>query len=410
MKTKEFFIITLFFYPYFLTHAVSLQQLIKDLKSHPKVKTLELDRQTSRVKRVGQYLNWAPSVTLDRTWMGYSTSSSSQSPLEYERLSLKADLNLFNGLEDYASLRATQFSEESTKYDTQQRWQKIQIEAAENYIRCFRDKMLYDEATKNLEMRRKLAQVAKVRYQKGSLSQEGYLKLKIDYQLAINDQLDQEQSLKACFRELEFWTESELDLEKPELLDKIKQSLNQHEKSLEAHPGAISRQKFYEQAQWEVVTSRSSFLPKFNLSFSSYPATEYQEREESVFFSISWRLFDRGTQWSRHQVKKIDERLAKLQTDIYTKEVKRDSLQEKEKIQRYSKQYNNNAENSKLASGIFSSSLKRFERGVISSNEVALDQGRVINARNAKWNSWYHLYHSWLKLIEASGESLEKVF
>lgn len=407
MNRALFSLIILLAPTYLWAKDISLAEVLGLAKSHPEVQSLSLTVEQAKTQYRGRLLNWAPNLTAERAWTGYSNSDSRTSPLEFERLSFQASLNLFNGFSDISSSRASYFALQSGKSQISDEWHEIQNQIAMIYFRCFRDQKQLDVANQALEIRRELSKIAQLKYQNGAIPRDEYIKLRIDTQLAKSELADQKQVHRSCLEELSYWIgRPQEELKQPDLIEKIEKSMNQ-QLGLKEHPGWKARNYLVREQDWRSKAQAGSFWPDFNVTMSKYPRTSYQIDEESVFFSVEWSLFDRGETLTNYQLAKVNEMRAERELEAYEQALRRNFKIESGKIKNNLEQYQINVENNELAQGILRSSTERFQKGAISSNEVSLDQTRVINAARAHWDSWYSVHESWLGLLDSRGVSLE---
>lgn len=399
MKTAYFFaLIFITAIASFSAYGLNLKQVLQKSMTHPARNLQRLEVEAAKEERFGAYLQFAPSLSAERSW----ADSQSVSPLEYERLSFSARLNLFKGFGDLGQLQSQRWNVRAQRRQDQQSEIELQVEVASLFFECGYSRLMIEEAQRARQIRKTLADIARRRYEKGSSSKDEYLKLQIDFELANSELLSREQQWMSCKERLRYWSGPFEDLEIPELMPLILSSLNQ-EPDLKTHPLHLAAQAQLDQSRWSRWEAQSGFWPRVDLSYSEYPETYFQSEEKTWFISAQWNLFDSGQTWTQFQLANIENRrqaeeLARIERTLVT-----EFQTERQLLQRQLDQFQILKRNYSASEEIYKASLRRFQSGAISSNEVALDQNRVIDSAFSLHSAWLDLHRSWLQLLAAQG-------
>ncbi|MEZ4870662.1 MAG: TolC family protein [Bdellovibrionales bacterium] len=385
--------------------ALTLGQALEKAKQHAIVRNIELDVELGRQDYLGSLLNWAPSLSIERNWLQESGSSSSLS-VPNDAFSINARLNLFNGMGDYGYSRSQYYQKKAEEARGQQQWRSVQFTVAELFFQCVSAQNLLEKANRAVKIRKDLEDIAYNRYQRGSLARNEYIKLKIDRNIEENNLRQREHQLRACKNSLAYWVGSEevSSIDDPGLISKFEAQLGKNY-SLESHPDWQVLKNENESTRWSIWNEGSALLPDLSLSYSLEPAASFQTEEKILMLTASWELLN-GAGWTEYKKSRINFLKTQNQLNefkmLWTEKNETARSQLLEQITTYK----TNVENSQYAEEILKTGLRRFRYGSISSNEVAIDQSRLIDALRAEWQSWFALHQSWLELLSARGEDV----
>lgn len=389
-------------------YSATLKDVLIEAREHENSRNLRLSIKASQYDYQAALLNWTPRLSLDREWSERSRESLTRNFGDDSSLTFNARLNLFRGLGDIARTRSSRHELEASENLADSEWLTLELSVAELYFRCVSEKELVRIIEDALAIRKDLENVARQRFNRGSLSKDEYIKLEIDRHLAENDLSTQRYRLEACVRDLKYWARNlEGPVQTTELLETIRGSLLKPS-LMDEHPDWLSLENRTESDRWSIWAQGGDLFPQVDLSYNYRPGTSYQDREHALALTLSWDIFGGGADLMEYQKAKVNYRIGQNRLSEFQKdwERKRDNAMAfvRERLEIYER----NVRNSRLADEIYQAGLRRFQSGSISSSEVALDQSRLIDAKRARWDAWYELHQSWLALLAVRGEGVQQ--
>lgn len=388
--------------------ALTLKQTLEQAQNHPQMKNIQLDVELAEQDYTGALLGWTPTVSIERDWL--QSGGNSQTVFNSaDSFSVSARLNLFKGLGDVGNTRSRYYSRKAARAEGEQEWITTQLTVAEVFFRCASEMKLLEKAKRAVKIRTDLEAIAKRRFDRGSLAKDEYIKLKIDRNLEENNLRQQQHALTDCRADLSYWVGESLTSEiiSPDLMTSISR-LTTEAADYQDHPDWQSVSNEAKSSRWQVWAEGGDLWPQLDLNYNFEPKTSFQSEDKTLLLTASWDIFDGGEDWTGYRKSRINFQKSQNLVSDFERQWTRRFESAQSQLREQLIIYKTNTENSKLAEEILQASLRRFRLGSVSSNEVALDQNRLIGALRAEWQSWFALHQNWLQLLSVRGEKVEK--
>jgi outer membrane protein TolC len=393
---------------------LSLSKLLEQVHAHPEIKADALQVDSTEVDRRAAILKFGPNVNLMETWSSTSgsyTFAATSDSWGSNSQSINVNFNLFRGFQDVSSYKSQSFLLDASREDRRHKYLEASRQASETFFTCLQLEQSETEARTALDLRRQIAQIERNRFEKGVHSRDEVAKLDLD---ANNAELELQSILsrkRSCVEQLAYWSGPIEALEATTLEPVIKDQLSREAVAppdLTHHPDLLSAQLNREYAHWDVRRARGAFYPTLDFAYSEFPTTAFQMQSQQWLLTAQFTLFDSGVTLEGLEKAHVLERIADERQQYTQRQLDSTAKQRLEDVHAAFNQYVGQKKNADLAQQLLNSSLRRFRAGTLSANDVALDQGRVIQSLFAVHNTWLQMHITWIRYQVALGHTLEE--
>ncbi len=375
-------------------YADSFQDMITSILAQDGLlKSESLSIEASREELVPKSFVHLPEVTTSASTSKLHAGSKTQTS---SNISLSASAVVFNGGHD--SLVRDVAKKRTQKLDLEESKKILDRTAtvAQDLIEYVSKSRSLIEREKWLKSRRSILENAEIRFNKGLLAGEEWIRLKIDFDNAQNEFEQSKLDLNIISGRYQMDTKQLDQLSWPWLhllSDKTASSLNSFatvSSSLDTRIDEVSR----EASSLAIKAERRRYFPEFSLSAGI--SRNFNEDnlpsdiQKSTTLAVSLPLFSRFQ--TESQINSLIKQQAseKSRAEYQSSENKRTVEFVIQDIKRLRDRLNKDKGISKLARDVMEKSRERFLQGKISANDFNSDESRYIN-----------LYDSWLKDMES---------
>ena len=375
-------------------YADSFQDMVNGILARDELlKSESLSIEASREELVPKSFIHLPEVTssasINKLYEGSKTQSSSN-------VSLSANAVLFNGGHD--SLVRDEAKKRVQKLDLESSKKVLERTAtiAQDLIEVVSKKKSLLEREKWLKSRRNILENAEIRFKKGLLAVEEWIRLKIDFDNAQNE-LDQSKLELNMVTERHQLDAKQLDQLSWPWLHLIGEKTASRLKSSPPVTSSLDSridEVSIEASSLAIQAERRRYFPEFSLSAGI--GRNFNENnlprdlQRSTTLSVSLPLFSRFQTESQINSLVKQQASEKSRADYESSQNKKTIAFLTQDIKRLTARLNTNNGISKLARDVMEKSREKFLQGKISANDFNSDESRYIN-----------LYDSWLKDLES---------
>jgi len=375
-------------------YADSFQDMVNGILARDELlKSESLSIEASREALVPKSFIHLPEVTssasINKLYEGSKTQSSSN-------VSLSANAVLFNGGHD--SLVRDEAKKRVQKLDLESSKKVLERTAtiAQDLIEVVSKKKSLLEREKWLKSRRNILENAEIRFKKGLLAGEEWIRLKIDFDNAQNEMDQSKLELNMVTERYQLDAKQLDQLSWPWLHLIGEQTANRLKSSAPITSSLDSRidEASIEASSLAIQAERRRYFPEFSLSAGI--GRNFNENnlpsdvQRSTTLSVSFPLFSRFQTESQINSLVKQQASEKSRADYESSQNKKTIAFLTQDIKRLTARLNTNNGISKLARDVMEKSREKFLQGKISANDFNSDESRYIN-----------LYDSWLKDLES---------
>jgi len=356
----------------------------------------------------GTYLNYLPSIDAKAT---ESRSQGLGVPLTTKSRSaaLEVSVNLFAFGADAAKVESAKAEQKAARADTLEailEAEKEGVDSATNWIQSVEELSI---AQKILGMRLEALNVAQKRYKKGLLPKQEVEKVKIDHandEAAVNDLKRSLISSQATLEELLGRNDLRGAWPWKERFKGLK--LKWSQSFIKFHPKLKAAKQRVQQSEGTIKESWRRMLPSIDAS-GSYGYQDINGFKGDVWqggltltIPIFNKLTDYGNYRSKVQQKVVSQlSLEQVRRDLRSEwksakgffEISLDSAQQREKTLVISRK-------------LYQDNLRRFRKGLISANDLILDQSRLFQSEQNNTRGWKEVHTGFARICHAEGKRL----
>lgn len=393
-------LLIIFTVPYW-AFADDLKSILNELENHPKWKQLKIKENNIQSKSNSSYLQWGPSLTYNKSKNEYENNSNSESE------SISASINLFEGGASLTQQLANNYDTAASKAELNLNYIQFKYDFLKKYLSCNYYFKELNSMSNVLSNSQRALDLAQSKMNRGVLSKDDFLQIKLKHQSNISDELEHQLNLNNCIVELSYYKNQIWDWKG---LDSFEISLSKLPNSEYKKLNAFKTKEYQELENKHLYYSQwSSYLPSIDLSYSVYPKRDFQSEDKLSQISASWTLFNKGSKWYALQsarfnyLSSIEEtKINHLQGNITTSNLKN-------KLEQEMKVFIIHQENYDISVKLIESNLNNFRQGKSSVNDLLQQQDRHeirISSLNKSWYNKINTYLEYCALMEKSAEQL----
>lgn len=329
----------------------------------------------------------------------------------YEQGGLNFSLSLFSFGADYANLKASKHALKSYKNLI-----------TENLIareEVLIDKLLTYIARKNvveiqeeiLQLKLRLFQISKRRFNNGGFSRDDLTRVEIDYLNAKTEALIAEQSLLEIENELDafgstkYKSLSHFPWNKKFNKNNIQKVLT-FETNLASHPSVQRLQNSLDSKLDLITKEKRAHFGQISLGFSqTYNNSEITEEQfgQRTSLNLVIPIFEKFSQQKNLELARAEALTAKSYLDFTKRELNSSQKTLKSRFKLSFKNYQIRKDTLSGAKRIFNSSTNQFRKGRISTNDLLIEQDRYLSTKLLTNRAIYTMHLEYMKLIHFYG-------
>lgn len=360
--------------------------------------------QAAQTEKLAKQMKFLPSLSV-----GQYRTKRFNSDSETDNLSITSELNLFRFGADHASLKSADSNRKimsQTLELTASSRESLAISALFNNISAFQELQTMKKLVKTKKLSLK---TITIRYKRGLTPSQEVDKTQVD----INNTTARLSDLKTRFNNSKASLESLLGHSKIEhvwpWINFFKQkkhlpilnngfSISSHTRIKKAKMSIIKN-------EYDVKETKRSFLPRVDLSYS-YDITETSNtraREKTAMLSITMPIFDNLSNYSRYKSRYASLVSAKYDLKEATRAIVSEWNAKKINFNNVLETMFSRDNSLALSHRLYRDNFKRFQKGKISVNDLAIDQSRLLDSENLSIRGRKSLHHAFLELCHARG-------
>ncbi len=379
------------------------KSLVEELQNHPEVSVLKSNNRLGELQVNQSIYSNLPGLSFNKNWFGPETDD-----LSRQTGGINARLNLFRGGKSLFDYHVSRSEEDRIKSESSQATNRIFKDAFRLYFQCLYQKERYAWSKKARELREKLLTVAQRRFKRGTLPESEVLKLSIDFRSAQNRENNNQKSNEQCQDRLAYWFKGPIQFEPVSAtsLSGIRSFSAIKTERLKLHPQVLSKKAALAAAENDFYRSLGNYLPEVSLGYSESSVSVGQVIDRQWLVSLNWNIFDSGQSIVEMQKANVREDRARSSLETTEKQVLRDLEVAQAEYRQAVKALKLIESNSKDAKKLIRSTLRRFEMGAISANEISIDQGRIIETEFQLIDARSSLLENWIQVLFEAGEDV----
>jgi len=373
--------------------------------------TYELE--TAKARALGKQWSFLPTVNVAASRSKTVTFGEGGGTVEAKSAGVDVSMNVYRFGADSAAYQAGYESVRAAKFNAQSKSLSSETIAAQALCEAMSAQMEMKIYRRRMSAARQAEQAADARYKKGILSEQELAKLKLEasgLEMALRSAARKHEKVFAL---LEGWGAKISDdavwplSVNPDYFLKAKSWVSAAKsgdlkvKVLEAEATA---------AKSAVTAARAAMLPSLDLS-SNWSKSGTVEAEQltarsQMMLTLSVPIFSKFSDYGSykaavHQASASDAALTseRLVSGAKFQALVRDALAGLDDAKELQGQIT-------VAESLYADNLKRFERGLISVNELSIDEHRVREAEIAAVAAWSNAHMALFKVAEESGDSV----
>ncbi len=358
----------------------------------------------SRLKAYSQFL---PSINLKSS---KTEDKEDNVESDYSQKSITSSLNLFKFGSDVHNVQ-----KEHADYDKQSANIKLKRFNTEEEISS--DIFNYLENKKTIIIQKKILSLksqalkkAKKRYELGRLSKQDLNKIKIDHLNAQSDLSNKKiASLKHSQKIFEYTGKKLVDLDWPwniELAERLIKKLKNNSRF--KHPGLEYSKSLKSSAELSKKSLFGSMLGSMDLSYSK-SLTEYNSGDvddERITLSFTIPLFSKFSDYADYKQTQVNVQYAQAY-DLYNqRKLKNNKTNSSLVLFEAIDTYRKRNETLSLSDRIYKNSLKQFEKGLISVNDLVLEENRLLKTQEFANSGNKSLHNAIVQFCHANGKEV----
>ena len=379
---------------------LTLSSALDKISQHPLAKIDQLDLKKAEETIAQARSRLFPSLELADT----QTSPRSLKDFDNEVFSTTANLNLLNAFRDTLAIKSAKLQGEEQKQIYIALKIKRQLNVSELFFECLHAKKSVELAKKAYEGSLGIAKIAKKRFERGTNSQDDFLKLQVEADSLSVRWLNEQEKHDLCLASLSYWVGNFSELVDPNIVGKLKPSST----SPELHPNVIAAQQSLKLAEIakRSVTLKYFLNPRVDLTYSDLHDKTTSTQSGTWLLTAKLDIFSSTGSYKDIPLAMIDVQKANENLNNVKRSVIKSQISERHSLQKSLAQYLILEKNLETIKKSFRTSLRRFQAGAITANDVAQDQARVISATFAVNDMWLKKYQSWLKHLASLGQEI----
>ena len=379
-----------------------------------------------------RYIHW-PSLSLeareelDKSYRDASTGKAER----VEGVSAALKMNLYQFGLNKARFDAASKEEEKLSFEVEKSELFAESEGAKAIFAVIETELTSSVIKRIADMMKEASQLAEERMKKGLLARQEWERVMIDQnhaELKLKDaELEAEKAqitLRKLLNEKETPTDNQKGFGnglgewpwKKRALGKEQILLKARGEEVSVHPEIQAASKAVVEKELQVKQSWASMMPSLdavvNYGYSRYPDDDSTMRKDGADLStalvFSVPLFDRMSDYSNYRANAVGKKLAETELE----RVRRDLLENFEKAKATFKYALNTAQERDkthgMALGLYRDNLSRFQKGLVTANELMVDQDRLLNAELLSINGWGQVHESLVELCHTLGKRIQR--
>lgn len=390
----------------------SFRSLIKELIQHdPAFK--EIDLQTpvfdAQLKQGFSKLV-LPKVSLSYGHYEQNTNASFISNDEYKVGSLTTSFDLFSFGSDWSNFQSSRYQKKAQDYRVTNRLLERESEITFLVLNYLREAKNVEILNKIVELKTKALSVSQRRYQRGTLSEEDFNKVKLDVSNARGELLVNQQTYNFALAKVKAYGvknlpshypwEQDLTSVKIEELKELSAPVTQLPQFLEADLTEIA-------SDYQKNAFRSLMFGKVQLNFSrtlyDFEETNQWEWRTSLVYTLP--LFDSFDQYTAFKQNDVQQRINQVRKRFRKSEAAANQEAEKVNLEVSWKNWVERREALKLSSKLYNGSLAQFNQGKLSVNELFVDQDRLLRTELIANLALHQLHGSVIAFCHSRGKA-----
>lgn len=394
------------------------------LDRNPDIATARANLDQVKARNLPDHLSLLPTVQLVGTQTYNKSTSLSFDPFgepyivspEQSSLvgGLNARLNLFRFGADVQAMRAANTEETSADWALKSQYLTTEYDGAvslNGLIQATKDLDIYQRI---LDMREGIVRVSRERFQRGLMAEQEVNKLAVDLEndrAALRDTQITQAEARAHL--IALLGHDSIQLEWP-WLEKLRTGrpsvLTVDDKALSTRPdwqAAETRVRAARQRKWQ---NFGQFLPSLDVSASYNQQTfrpggnvSFSGPESQVQLILTVPLFDRLAGYSQYATQVQTESIAEWEFE----KLKRNALAEwqsaKSALEISLQTARDREQTLGMARKLYEDNLLRFRKGLVSANDLSVDQNRLLQSEQLAVRGWNNVHTNFSRLCKAIG-------
>ncbi len=372
--------------------------------------------EATQAKNLSSHLSLLPTLSAQATH-SLVGSSSLENRANRTAIGARADLNLFRFGGDIAAMSAASSEEKAANAQVKEKLLKAEADSSRlifQWLQAMQEK----EITVTIRDRRKeILEIAEKRYERGLLPLQEVEKFRIDLDNALARLADSEIALSNALTELSVqlgsapsipsewpWKEKILKQEVPNYSPNELSNLRPDLMAARFQKDGIEERK---------SQLKTKFLPSLDLSFKyGYEIQGFRSQNPvggndwSAMATLSIPIFDRLENYGTYRAQVETLKQAELNLEKTSRSALIDVEQARNAFNTASRTVQLRDKNMIASEKIYQSQTVRFQKGLLSANDLALEQDRYIEAQLLAIKGWSTAHQARVRLIHSVGQSL----
>jgi len=393
---------------------LSIEEAIDGIKARsPRLTAKTADRDSAQVTALESKMQFLPSLSVKaaKNWSGSLFSDS-----ESKTLYLQSDLNLWSWGADWAGAKATSLLADASEQGLAQEEFDVEVESLRTITQFLRKKRTIEITEKLVSTRKRLVEISEVRFNRGILPKQEVEKLEIDLANSESELSSANEAFLAAQAELQAALgHSEIKTQWP-WKERIRKFLKDFVLKTDVDPSIrpdwLAAQSAMNAQEQISAAAQRRLLPSLGAAgnWGHLQTETYKGPNWSAALTISFPLFDHLETYSKYRREHFG--YVAREADFFRTDRRvRAEMQNIQKQTQISLQSAVNRDKTYESSQkLYEQSVRRFELGRVSANDLALDQRRAYDSELLSIDGWSEAHLSFLRYCHAFGKSLKNCF
>ena len=326
---------------------------------------------------------------------------------------LSASLDLFNFGSDWNNWQATRRALRAQEARVETQIIRRESEIIDLYLLATREAKNVQILEKLVKMKEEALGLSRKLMERGVLSVQEYQKVQLDVSNSKSELLTAQQRLKNHSAQLQAYGDQPIPTEFPwvgELTESRIQQLFKLEAKTQELPQFKEMMEDYEASRYSARSATGvmfgSFAFNFNRSYYEFPTQELWEWRTSLVYTLP--LFDQFDQEVTRRRAVAERKIAELRQSFSEKSANAQMQAQKENLQIAWKNWLERKDALKISQDLYRYTLRQFNSGAISVNELFVDQDRLLRTEQVANEGLYQLHSSTLAFCHSRGKAYSK--